>query len=101
MEHNGWTSLNCEFRLNIIDSLKADVACIIETHLKDKSSLVVEGFTCFTNNREDQNSRARKGSGGVGVLIRDSVLCEYCVNQIDNKCDGILGVELKIRSLVM
>ena len=41
------------------------------------------------------NVRARKGSGGVAVLIRDYLLYHYDVNLIDKKCDGIVGVELK------
>ena len=42
-----------------------------------------------------------KGSGGVAMLIKDSLLNFYGVRLNDNDYEGILGVELKIMKLMI
>ena len=75
--------------------LNADVICLTETHLKNDKEIEVPGFMCYVNNRKVVNSRIRKGSGGVAILIRTSLLRYYGVKLIDKECEGILAVELK------
>ena len=41
------------------------------------------------------STRARKGSGGVAILVKDSLLSDHGVTLIDKECEGILGIELK------
>ena len=41
------------------------------------------------------STRTRKGSGGVAILVNDSLFSDHGVTIIDNECEGILGIEVK------
>jgi len=47
------------------------------------------------HNRSAIHRRAKCGSGGVGFLIKDSVLQQYDVFVLDKGCEGILWISLK------
>jgi len=92
---NGWTGENSVLRESIINKLDLDVVCISETHLKNNEHIEFEGFTCFNNNRKLVHRRAPKGSGGIAILVRDSVLRDYSVTQVSKDFEGILGIQLE------
>ena len=75
--------------------LNLDILGVIETHLKNEDSLKIDGYTWFGNNRKQLHINARCGSGGVGILIKNSLLMEYTCDVIDSTQDGILWVILK------
>ena len=74
----------------MIQSLDLDLIGICETFLRGKDELHLDGYTWLGNNRKELSKRAIRGSGGVGLFIRDSLLLNYCVSVIDSKTEGIL-----------
>ena len=65
-----------------------------ETFLIGEQELDVAGFTWFGNNRKSLSKRACRGSGGVGILVRNNVLTNYDIAVLSNKFEGILFVQL-------
>lgn len=58
-----------------------------------KETIHMKGYSSYVFNRRT-HIRAVKGSGGVAILIRDSVLQDFDVDVLDKCVDGILGVQL-------
>ena len=56
-------------------------------------TIAVPGYSWFGNNRKSVSKQAFQGSGGVGILIRDSVLKQYSVASISDKHEGILRLQ--------
>ena len=54
----------------------------------------MHGYTWFGNNRKNLSKRASRGSGGVGMLIKNSVLKELDVAVLENKFEGLLWIQL-------
>ncbi|CAC5413581.1 unnamed protein product [Mytilus coruscus] len=65
---------------------------LAETHLVDQSVVDIEGYTWFGHNRKHIHVRARTGSRGVGVLVRNDVLVNYNVDKVSDSVDGILWI---------
>ena len=55
---------------------------------------MVEGYRWFGCNRRTLHRKAVRGSGGVGVLIREEVLKEYVVEVLDSDVDDVLWLRL-------
>ena len=89
-----WTQCNGQLRESIIKSTGAHIICLSETHLKDNDVISVSGFSRYGNNRSDLHRRAKSGSGGCGILINNSVLCDFKVEVVLKNMDGILGLKL-------
>ena len=90
----GWgNGLNCRFRHNIIHRVNLDVICLVETHLVSDSSIHIPGYSWFGNNRKTLSKRARWDSGGVGILVNDSLLSYYSISILDSRFEGILWVQ--------
>ena len=54
----------------------------------------VQGYKFFGHNRKQLNKRAKRGSGGVGVLIRDEILNEFTVEVIDSEVEDVMLVKM-------
>lgn len=54
----------------------------------------MKDYTWFGNNRKNIHINAVKGSGGVGILIKSSVLEQYNISIVDKEYDGILCLKL-------
>lgn len=54
----------------------------------------INNYTWFGKNRENLNPRALRGSGGVGFLIKNSMLNEFRVKVVDGSIDDILWLQL-------
>ena len=80
-------------RSNVIKACNLDIVCLCETFLKDEQTIEVPGYSWFGNNRKSISKRAFRGSGGVGILIRDSVLKQYSVASISDKHEGIIWLQ--------
>lgn len=65
---------------------------LAETHLVGQSVVDIEGYAWFGHNRKHIHVRARTGSGGVGVLVRNDVLVNYNVDKVSDSVDGILWI---------
>ncbi|WAR10114.1 hypothetical protein MAR_035190, partial [Mya arenaria] len=64
------------------------------THLKNDEILNVEGYTWIGHNRTNLHRRTPKGSGGIGVLIRNTFLNAFTVNKLNDEHEGILWISL-------
>ena len=71
-----------DVRAEIIDFYRPDVVAL------------VEGYTWFGQNRRHLHKKAVRGSGGVGVLIREEVLKSYQVEILDTDVEDVLWVKL-------
>lgn len=65
----GWGSgVGSKFRELVVSGSKLDVICVCESHLIADEVLSIDGYIWFGNNCKHISPRARKGSGGVGIL---------------------------------
>ena len=95
MNVNGWTTANDCLRQNIVKVLNKDIVCIGETHLAKDKTIFVENYKWFGFNREHKHVKSPVTHGGVGILVKNTVLSLYTASVIDKQVDGILGVEFK------
>ena len=86
---NGWTESNSDLRILIIKGCNCDILCS-----KRNDKIFVENFTWFGHNRLSLHVNARKGSGGVGFLLHNSVLIQYNVDCINRTIEGVLIISL-------
>ena len=89
---NGWSVLNNDLRQKIVDILCKDILCVCETHLSKGETLTVNGYTWFGFNRDSKHRRSPITFGGVGTLVKNSLLKSYNVEVVDKSFDGVLGV---------
>ncbi|CAC5411941.1 unnamed protein product [Mytilus coruscus] len=67
---------------------------IAETHLTGNKGIEVDGYNWFGFNHKNIHVRAKTGSGGIGLLIRNDICSQFDVEIIDNDTDGIFsGIE--------
>ena len=83
-----------DMREEVLDYYKPDILALVETWLKGREEIVVDGYKWFGCNRHTLHRKAVRGSGGVGVLIREEVLKEYTVEVLDSDVEGILWLRL-------
>ncbi len=92
---NGWTESNSILRENIVKTVNHDIFCVTETHLVDDTRLYIDGYKWYGHNRGGIHRLAPKGSGGVGIFVKESILQEYSCTVVDKSFDGILGLLLE------
>ena len=54
------------------------------------SNPILDGYTVVTNNRKSIHKRAKCGSGGVDLFVKQSVMFHYIVNIMDESFEDIL-----------
>ena len=90
----GWANgLGGNFRESVIRALDLDILCLCETFLVGDEGINIEGFRWIGNNRKILSHRALRGSGGVGILIRNSLADDYSISVLDTDAEGILWVQ--------
>ena len=72
-----------------------DIIGLAETHLKGNEQIKLDGYRWYVHNRQKIHRKAKSGSGGVGVLIKEKVLKEFEADILDNETDGILWMKFK------
>ena len=55
----------------------------------------MNGYKWFGFNRQALHVRAPKGSGGVGILVRDSLFIDYSVKVVDRSYEGVIGMQMQ------
>jgi len=98
---NGFTRTNEDnytIRTNILNAQNHDIISINETFLRKLDLLEVNNYTWFGNNRKNINPRALRGSGGVGFLIKNSILINYIIKVVDDSVEDILWLEIKCKN---
>ncbi|MDA8031154.1 MAG: endonuclease/exonuclease/phosphatase family protein, partial [Alphaproteobacteria bacterium] len=83
-----------DMRAKVIDFYKPDVVALVETWLRGEEEIAVEGYRWFGRNRRNLHRKAVRGSGGVGLLVREEVLEKWAVEVIDADIEDILWVKL-------
>lgn len=76
--------MNLELRQLILRTPNPDCISLNETHLTGQNTIEFDGYTWFGKNRKT-HIRARKGSGGVGFLVKNAILLQFYVILVD-KC---------------
>ena len=101
----GWkkdvNSDNYEARVKCLKSADLDILAIAETHLREKESLSVPGYIWFGKNRSTNHVNANRGSGGVGILIKEHLLDWFDVSILDNSIDDMMWIKLKCKLYVL
>ncbi|CAC5390273.1 unnamed protein product [Mytilus coruscus] len=57
-----------------------------------------EKFTFFGNNRKTTSRNANRGSGGVGVLVKNEIYNSYTFDTLDLEFDGILWIKMRSKT---
>ncbi|CAG2201678.1 unnamed protein product [Mytilus edulis] len=66
---------------------------LAETHLVGENTINIDGYKWYGNNRKLIHVRARAGSGGVGLLVKNDIHSQFNVVKVDATTDGILWVQ--------
>ena len=83
-----------DIRAKVLDHYKPDILALVETWRKGREEIVVDGYKWFGCNRHTLHRKAVRGSGGVGVLIREEVLKKYAVEVLDSDVEGVLWLRM-------
>ena len=79
MNVNLWTDNNSQLREKLVTYNKPDIICVTETHLKGGNKIHVPEFTFIGMNRK---TTGNKGSGGIGILIRNTMYNDYLIKKL-------------------
>ena len=82
----------CRLRENVILATNLDIVCLCETFLRNSESLSLEGYKWIGHNRTNISRRAIRGSGGVGVLIKESMFNRFSIDTVDKRYEDILWI---------
>ena len=91
---NGWSGKTKELKEYVIRHLDCDIFGLCETFLVNNTVINIDGYTWFGNNRTAINNRATRGSGGVGILVKNEVCNNFHVYKLDSAYEGILWLKL-------
>ena len=95
---NGFSKHNIEtanIREAIIQAVNLDIICINETFLRDDQEISIQGYKWIGHNRTQINPRAMRGSGGVGILVKESVLETHEIFIIEKVHEDIIWVKIQ------
>ena len=97
---NGWFSQKNPyyniFKLNVLECLNVDIVVLCETHCLNEDQISVKNYTTFQHNRIAIGG-GRRGSGGIAICIKNSLLFTHKVLGLYKNYDGILGIKLQHR----
>ncbi|CAG2243430.1 unnamed protein product [Mytilus edulis] len=65
---------------------------IVETHLVNHS-ICIDNYKLYGNNRILIHTRAKTGSGGVGLLVKEELLTTFNIDIEDESTDGIIWIK--------
>ena len=77
--------------------MKLDLIGLAETHLIGNRKVKMSGYTWFGQNRTSLYVRAKKGSGGVGFLVRNGLLNQLYINVWEDSYEDIHVVWLELK----
>ena len=73
----------------------ADVIAVVETWLRGVEVIEVDGYRWVGWNRRGLHRKAVRGSGGVGLLIKEEVLESYTIEIFESDVEDILWVRIR------
>ena len=71
--------------------------CLTETHLRRGEIIHVPGYHFIGRNRELLNTKANRGSGGVGILIKNSMINTHHMTTIYTHKDNVIAIKLECK----
>ena len=79
--------------MNVVLSHDCEIFALCETFLSDDAVLEFNGYKWIGSNRKSRHIKAKRGSGGVGMFVKMTVLnhFQYCI--LDDTHDDILWVK--------
>ncbi|CAC5390044.1 unnamed protein product [Mytilus coruscus] len=66
---------------------------ITESHLLKNNIIKIDNYKWYGNNLSHIHTRAKAGSGGVGLLVKEELLCTLNINVEDKSTDEIIWVK--------
>jgi hypothetical protein len=79
----------------VLISLDLDILCVCETFWKNNESEIINGYTCYYKNRSVVHKNAKRGSGGVAIFVKNTLLKYYNVIILDITQDDIIWIKLE------
>ena len=67
--------------------------CLCETFLKENQVIDLDDYKWYGNNRLSCHPKAKRGSGGVGALVKNEVLQLFNVSVLDNTEEDIMWLK--------
>ena len=71
---NCWSESTNELKTKLILHGEPEIICLTETHLQEDQEVKLDSYQSYSLNQQKTNARANRGSGGVAVLFKDSLL---------------------------
>ena len=84
----------CNFKYSTLIKKQYDIIYLCETWLRKDQTVSLPGYSWFGQNRFLISQRAIRGSGGVGILVKSSLLQDYNASTLDSQMEGILWLKL-------
>ena len=78
----------------MLEGLRADVAFISETWESVEQPLTMPGYTWVSNPRTCANVNQNRCSGGVGFMIKNTILQKYRLQTISKDTEGVIVILL-------
>ena len=86
---------NSNFRKRVLDYSQCDVLALTETFLKGGEKLNIAGYEFFGHNRINLHRNAKRGSAGIGILVKNAILQSYNVHILDIEFEGIMWIKFQ------
>ena len=93
----GWDKMKepLDMRARVVDIYRPDIMAVAETWLRGEEVIEVDGYRWFGRNRKGLHWKAVRGSGGVGLLIREEVLEGYAAEILESDIEDIMWVRMR------
>lgn len=88
---NGFNYSSRELKGKIATYGDPDVICLCETHLSVHEGIQYNGYRYYGNHRN--TGAIQRSSGGVGVLVKDTMFVHYTVDVFCADTEGVIGVK--------
>ena len=82
-----------ELKVHLIKHLNFDIIALCETFLTEDNIIDIENYSWFGNNILNIDKRATRGSGGVGILVKNEICNNYHIQKLDASFEGILWLK--------
>ncbi|CAC5399187.1 unnamed protein product [Mytilus coruscus] len=91
---------NSAFRKSVLSRSDYDVIALCETFLRNSYTISVPEYRFIGKNRSVLHRNAKRGSGGVCFLIKNSVYKSFDVTLLDCSKDNILWIKLQEKNQI-
>ena len=75
--------------------MEPNIICLIETHLLEGNNIKVEGYSWYGQNRKLKHIQAERDTGGIGILVKNSLYEDFNISIIDKQYERILAMNFE------